>query len=125
MTATKLLLVCLMIWACFDDVMVWGIFSQFGAQLGMWYFGALTCVVHVAEEDRHCTLTLTDYKIGEIVRRAGLYVLYPTAPFVKPLVTVAIGAKDTEVVLPITGRQFVDAMRNSRRIEMGLYTQYV
>jgi len=70
-------------------------------------------------------LTLTDAKIGEKVRRAGLYLLYHKAPFVQPLLSMAIAAKATEVVLPMTGRQFGDAIHDSCLIDLGLYAQHV
>jgi hypothetical protein len=66
---------------------------------------------------------LTDAKIGDNIQRAGLYLLHHKAPFVKPLMSVAVDAHTTEVVLPMTGRQFGDAVRDSCLIDLGLYTQ--
>ncbi len=78
-----------------------------------------------ADSDKPCTLTLQDAKIGDNIQRAGLYLLHHKAPFVKPLMSVAVDAHTNKVVLPVTGRQLGDAVRDSCLVNLGLYIQQV
>lgn len=68
-------------------------------------------------------LLLADSRIGEGVQRVGLYLLCPKAPFVKPLCSQAVYPECTAVLLPITGRELCDAVRDDCLIDLGLYTQ--
>lgn len=77
------------------------------------------------DSDQPCTLTLQDAKIGNNIQRAGLYLLHHKAPFVKPLMSVAVNAHTVKVVLPVTGRQLGDAVRDSCLVNLGLYIQHV
>ncbi len=81
--------------------------------------------VGFADSDQPCTLTLQDAKIGNNIKRAGLYLLHHKAPFVKPLMSVAVEAHSRKVVLPVTGRQLGDAVRDSCLVNLGLYIQHV
>ena len=68
---------------------------------------------------------LQDAKIGNNIQHAGLYLLHHKAPFVKPLLSVAVEAHTRKVVLPVTGRQLGDAVRDSCLVNLGLYIQHV
>ncbi|DBA85351.1 TPA: hypothetical protein ACH3X2_006032 [Trebouxia sp. C0005] len=52
------------------------------------------------DSDKPCILTLQEAKIGDNIQRAGLYLLHHKAPFVKPLMSVAVNAHTTKVLLP-------------------------
>ena len=88
-------------------------------------FEAQQQCIGFADSDQPCTLTLEDAKIGNNIQRAGLYLLHNKAPFVKPLMSVAVNAHTRKVVLPVTGRQLGDAVRDSCLVNLGLCIQHV
>lgn len=70
-----------------------------------------------------CKLSLIYGKMGNRVRRVGLYLLNHEAPFVKPVTSQAVHPDSTEVLLPITGKDFGAAVRNTCLNYLGLCTQ--
>ena len=66
-------------------------------------------LAHHAESDDHCTLAMKEARMGDRVKRVGLYLLSSEAPYAQPLFSQAVPAACTKLVLPITGRQLGNA----------------